>query len=92
MSLRLIALLGAVMAGGVIPAAAQMSPPPGSLQLPSRSGASSAPAPAPTPPTPAPRAPVQQVAPMASPPLPSSPAKTTAGTAKPAPKPPVVSP
>jgi len=97
-------LLGVVLASGV--ASAQLSPPAGSLTLPSARGgqpverATPAPAPVPTP-VPMPRAPVQQVAPMASPPLPQPPPRSALGSSvpgrtaqAPAPprKPPVVAP
>jgi len=54
-----------------VPAAAQMSPPPGALRLPPK-GQSAAPAPPPAPPAAAPRTPVQQVAPFSTPPITTS--------------------
>jgi SH3-like domain-containing protein len=51
-----------------VPAVAQVSPPPGVLQLPPK-GQSAAPAPPPTPPTAVPRTPVQQVAPFGTAPV-----------------------
>ncbi len=102
MSARMLFLLGVVLASGV--ASAQLSPPAGSLAPPSARGGQpterATPAPAPVP---VPRAPVQQVAPMASPPLPQPPPRSALGSsapgrpapaAAPAPprKPPVVAP
>jgi SH3-like domain-containing protein len=90
-------LLSVVLASGS--AWAQMSPPAGSLTLPSARGAAPAERPtAPPVPVPAPRAPVQQVAPMASPVLPQPPPRSALGSSAPgrpsapAAKPPVVSP
>ena len=102
MNTRMALLLGVVLA--CAPAQAQMSPPSGNLTLPPARGA--APDAAPARPAPAPiavpRAPVQQVAPMASPPLPQTTSRSALGssapggsaTGKPAPvrKPPVVAP
>ena len=105
MNRRMAILLGVVLAGVPLrPGFAQMSPPAGSLTLPS----TRSPAPAAAPTTapravPAPRAPVQQVAPMASPVLPQAAPRSALGTSAPgaatirrpvAPvaKPPVVSP
>jgi SH3-like domain-containing protein len=69
-------LLLTVLSGPALPAAAQMSPPPGILTLPKRqpAGAAATQPPA-TPPQPAPVEPVQQVAPFTSTPAPAVPAK-----------------
>lgn len=96
MNRRMAILLGVVLAGVPLrPGFAQMSPPAGSLTLPSTRSPAPAAAPATAPrAVPAPRAPVQQVAPMASPVLPQAAPRSALGTSAPRPpaKPPVVSP
>ena len=86
--------LGLALAGILLsqPAAhAQLSPPPGNLAAP-RAAAPARPSAAPAP-VPAPRAPVQQVAPMASPVLRPPPAVAPpSALGRAAPKPPVVAP
>lgn len=94
MNAPMAVLLGVVLAGAALPprALAQTSPPAGHLTLPSSRGGRPAERPTPAPaPVAAPRAPVQQVAPMASPVLPQPPAGSSLGRVAAA-KPPVVSP
>ena len=85
MNRRMAILLGVVLAGVPLrPGFAQMSPPAGSLTLPSTRSPAPAAAPATAPrAVPAPRAPVQQVAPMASPVLPQAAPRSALGTSAP---------
>ena len=94
MNAALAVLVGVVVAGGA--ALAQMSPPVGSLSLPPARGSQPAERPAPAP-VAVPRAPVQRVAPMASPVLPRPAPSSVLGSSAPGrasavAKPPVVSP
>lgn len=96
MRLRVALVLGVVLVvPGMVPgrATAQMSPPMGNLAAPQpRAAQPAAPSTAPQP-SAVPRAPVQQVAPMASPPLPQPPARSALGTSQPGkPSPPARTP
>lgn len=96
MRLRVALVLGVVLVvPGMVPgrATAQMSPPMGNLAAPQpRAAQPAAPSAAPQP-SAVPRAPVQQVAPMASPPLPQPPARSSLGTSQPGkPSPPARTP
>ena len=93
MRLRVALLLGVVLVLPQGAAMGQMSPPVGNLAAPQpRAAQPSTPSVAPQP-SAVPRAPVQQVAPMASPPLAQAPARSALGQSQPGkPTPPGIMP